>query len=119
MGPSSIATFLVHATLENTERDGRNCFTLANFSFAMKLSKTFLLKDVRNSMKGIMVDVLYAYIYIFFLILSQTSPGFHMSVEQVFENTVGKGEIACNEQFLLLPQCFQPFWRTFCHFHQM
>ena len=25
-----------------------------------------------------------------------------------FENTVGKGEIACNEQFLLFPQCFLP-----------
>ena len=24
-----------------------------------------------------------------------------------FENIVGKGEIACNEQFLLFPQCFQ------------
>ena len=24
-----------------------------------------------------------------------------------FENTVGKGEIACYEQFLLFPQCFQ------------
>ena len=23
------------------------------------------------------------------------------------ENTVGKGEIACSEQFLLFPQCFQ------------
>ena len=23
------------------------------------------------------------------------------------ENTVGKGEIACNEQFLIYPQCFQ------------
>ena len=23
------------------------------------------------------------------------------------KNTVGKGEIACNEQFLLFPQCFQ------------
>ena len=23
------------------------------------------------------------------------------------ENTVGKGEIACNEQFLLFPQCIQ------------
>ena len=28
-----------------------------------------------------------------------------------------KGEIACNEQFLLLPQCFLTVWRTFCHFH--
>ena len=24
-----------------------------------------------------------------------------------FENTGGKGEIACNKQFLLFPQCFQ------------
>ena len=36
-----------------------------------------------------------------------------------FENTEGKGEIACNEQFLLFPQCFLPIWRTFCHFHQI
>ena len=36
-----------------------------------------------------------------------------------FENTVGKGEIAHNEQFLLFPQCFLPFWRFFCHFHQI
>ena len=35
-----------------------------------------------------------------------------------FENTVGKGEIALYEQFLLFPQCFLPVWRTFCHFHQ-
>ena len=33
------------------------------------------------------------------------------------ENTVGKGEIARNEQFLLFPQCFLPICRTFCHFH--
>ena len=26
-----------------------------------------------------------------------------------FENTVGKGEIAHNKQFLLFPQCFQNF----------
>ena len=26
------------------------------------------------------------------------------------ENTVGKGEIAPNEQFLLFPQCFQKPW---------
>ena len=36
-----------------------------------------------------------------------------------FENTVGKGETACNEQFLLFPQCFLPIWITFCHFHQI
>ena len=36
-----------------------------------------------------------------------------------FENTVGKGEIARNEQFLFLPQCFLPFWRTFHHFYKI
>ena len=36
-----------------------------------------------------------------------------------FENTVEKGEIAHNEEFLLFPQCFLPIWRTFCHFPQV
>ena len=36
-----------------------------------------------------------------------------------FENTVGKGEIARNEQFLLFPQCFQCVWRTFGYFYQI
>ena len=36
-----------------------------------------------------------------------------------FGNTVGKGEIARNEQFLLFPQCFLPLWRTLCHFYQI
>ena len=35
------------------------------------------------------------------------------------ENTVEKGEIARNEQFLLFPQCFLLVWRTFCHLHQI
>ena len=35
-----------------------------------------------------------------------------------FENTVGEGDIARNEQFLLFPQCFLPIWRTFSHFRQ-
>ena len=38
--------------------------------------------------------------------------------EKSFENTVGKEEIARNEQFLLFPLCFLPILRTFCHFHQ-
>ena len=33
------------------------------------------------------------------------------------ENTVGKGEIARNKQFLLFPQCFLPIWITLYHFH--
>ena len=35
------------------------------------------------------------------------------------ENTVGKGEIARNEQFPLFPQCFLPIWITFFHFRQI
>ena len=30
-----------------------------------------------------------------------------------------KREIACNEQFLLFPQCFQTLWRTFSHVYQI
>ena len=36
-----------------------------------------------------------------------------------FANTVEKGEIACNEQFLLFPECLLSFWKTFCHFHRI
>ena len=32
------------------------------------------------------------------------------------ENSVGKGEIARNKQFLLFPLCFPPILRTFRHF---
>ena len=38
------------------------------------------------------------------LTLAQTSPGFTRLQYKSFENTVGKEEIACNEQFLLFPQ---------------
>ena len=35
------------------------------------------------------------------------------------ENTVGKGEIARNEQFLLFQQRFLSVWITCCHFRQI
>ena len=38
---------------------------------------------------------------------------------QSFENTVGKWEIGCNEQFLLFPWCFLSSWRIVCLFHQI
>ena len=53
------------------------------------------------------------------LTLFQKSPGFTCLQYKSFENTAGKGEIAHNEQFLLIPQCFLPVWKTFCHFHQI
>ena len=36
-----------------------------------------------------------------------------------FEDSVGKGEIAHNEQFLLFLQFFLPLWRAFCHFQRI
>ena len=42
------------------------------------------------------------------LTLSKPSPGFKCLQYKSFENTVGKEEIARNEQFLLSPQCFLP-----------
>ena len=41
---------------------------------------------------------------------------FDASGKKPFENTVGKGGIAHNEQFLLFPQCFLPVWITFFPF---
>ena len=32
---------------------------------------------------------------------------------------MGKGEIACNEQFLLFPQCFLPIWGSLCHLRKI
>ena len=36
--------------------------------------------------------------------------------DKSFENTVGKGEIARNEQFLLFPHCFLPVLESFLPF---
>ena len=35
---------------------------------------------------------------------------------KLFENTVGKGEIVCNKQFLLFPKCFLCILRNFLQF---
>ena len=50
------------------------------------------------------------------LTFSQASPGFFTFL---LLKTLGKGEIAHNEQFLLFPQCLLLGWRTFCYFHQI
>ena len=47
------------------------------------------------------------------LTLSQTRP---CLLEESFENAVGKGEIAHNEQFLLFAQCFLLFGTTYLLF---
>ena len=42
-----------------------------------------------------------------------------MSAVQVFENTMEKGDLAPNKQFLLSPQRFQHIWRSLNQFHQI
>ena len=50
---------------------------------------------------------------IYHLTLSQTSLVFTCLQYKSFENTVGKGEIAHNEQFLFFPQCFLSILENF------
>ena len=50
---------------------------------------------------------------------SHTVTPFDALGNKPFENTVGKGEIARNEQFLLFQLCFLPVWITFLHFLQI
>ena len=62
-------------------------------------------------------STLYAsYRFIVSLTLSQTSPCFRCLQYKLFENAVGKGEIARNEQTHLFPQCFLSIWKTLRHF---
>ena len=58
-------------------------------------------------------------LFVTWLILSKQTLVFTCLQYKSFEKTVGKGEIACNEQFLFFPQCFLPVGRTFCHFYTM
>ena len=54
-----------------------------------------------------------------YLTHSHTMTLFDASGNKPFEITVGKGEIARNEQFLLFPQCFLSVWIAFFRFHQI
>ena len=49
------------------------------------------------------------------LTLSQTSPCFKCLQNGSFENTMEKGEIAHDEQFLLFQQWFLSFLKNYCH----
>ena len=50
--------------------------------------------------------------------VGEYGPWFLRVCSRSLENTVGKGQIARNEQFLLSLQSFLLVWRTICHFHQ-
>ena len=49
----------------------------------------------------------------------QNKPRFIRVCSTSLKNIVGKRKIACNDQFLIFPQCFLLIWRTFYHFHQI
>ena len=56
-----------------------------------------------------------------FMVLINPSPNNHWFLPASgtsLENTVGKGEITRNKQFLLFPQYFLPNWIAFCNFYQ-
>ena len=52
------------------------------------------------------------------LTLYQTIPIFHDPLKKDLENTVGKGENAGNQHFLLFPQCFLLYQREKLSFYQ-
>ena len=58
-------------------------------------------------------------VFIFFQPFPKQALVFTSLQYKSLENTVGKREIACNEQFLLFSQCFLPMWRISYHFHQI
>ena len=88
--------------------DRRRCWWLEFSSFPTMLSKDFFLRVVKLRS-----------------VWKRFNPFQHNDTfwrpwkTSLLKNNVGKGEIACNEQFLLFPQCFLLVWITFCHFRQI
>ena len=77
--------------------------------------------QISNSIEPYQPQGLYRFISVHFLIdpFPKRALVFTCLQDKSFENTVGKGEIAHYEQFLLFPQCFLSVWRAFCHFQQI
>ena len=55
----------------------------------------------------------------FLKMVGEYGPRFLCPLYKSFENTVGKGEIACNTAISPFPAVYLPVWRTFCHFYQI
>ena len=73
-----------------------------------------LILEINNNVHGDAV-----FLFISGWIIVKLFPWFLLVWTMSFENTVGKGEVAHNEQFLLFQQCFLSLWRTLCHFLQI
>ena len=100
-------TTLWKKTFENIMGDGENAGYIIQRNY-------FLFKEKLLDEVCVCVCVTFR-----FLAHSQTSPGFYVSFYKPFENTVGKGEIARNKQFLLFPQRFLPILGAICRFHRI
>ena len=87
------------------------------------LCRKFLVNFVRAQdnlyIKIRTVDILYKFYRSIINLFRKETHVFKCLQYKNFGNTVCKGEIARNEQFLLFPQCFLPFWKTFHHFHRI
>ena len=85
-------------------RDALSPFLAEHGSFIL-----FLLMNAPEAMQSIDREPL------FFVPNLQSKKSVQLCLQYMsYENTVGKGEIVCNEQFLLFPQCFLTIWKTFC-----
>ena len=83
-----------------------HCYDWASFSGLQTNCKGILFKLSGSSKEALVL-------HNFHTMTPFDAPG-----NKPFENTMGKGEIARNEQFLFFPQCFSTRLNiTFCHFH--
>ena len=77
-------------------------------------------RAIRNNIEnGVKHNLINHTVRLTILTHSHTMTPFDAHWKQAFENTVRKGEIARDKQFLLFPQCFLPVWITLCHFCQI
>ena len=99
------------------------CWLPALFPFCTMFSKAFIFRVVKCRdcvVNGQTINESWVSVVLWY---AQPFPKqalvFTCLQHKSFENTVGKGEIARDEQFLLFPQCFLPIWTTFCHFNHI
>ena len=108
----------IHQVLMDREETcHRTCFSLQ--LDGVTLDNFAELKSIENLKEGSVIKVVEGMASsIHYPILKQALV-FTCLQNKSSENLEGKGEIACNKQFLLIRQCFLPFRRTFCNFRQI
>ena len=105
-----------HPNGQKTLWEKEKLLVTSYFSFSHSVFKRLVLQTHKN--KGLFAQIVRFDFYRITNIGENGALVFTCLQYKSLENTVGKGEIACNEQFLLFPQCFLPIWKSFCHFHE-